>query len=773
MAGKLRVTLRKSPISYTPSARGTVRALGLHRIGQTVEVADDPAMRGQVRAVRFLVDGRGGPRRRHQGRRHQGGRRDGQRRRGGQRVKLHDLRPGARLDDRARRASAAASPPARARPPAAAPRARSPAPAARIPAWFEGGQTPIHRPRAQAARLQEPVQDRVRGRQRRPHLGVRRAGPLRRGRGGHGGRRPDDRRRQGRAADRQRRAAPRGRPHRHRCASRSRSSAAARSTGRSSSSPTPSRASAREKIEAAGGTASSSSCPTGRCRPSASTSRRGRGRPPRPSRPREARGRVDAEAAAEAVEPRPPWPSPRQGDRSAGAAAKAEPAPRRPRPSADATESATARPRPPRRGEPRPPPRSPPASAPSPSPRSSSRCSTPWSTRSARRTSGAASSSSWGCSSSTGAWRTCRCRASTVAAVQNILDQNDFLQLLNLFSGGGLSNFSIVALGVNPYINASIIMQLMTGVVPRLQSLSREGEYGRNKINQYTRYLTVPLALLQAYGYLALLSSARHRRRPGRSPTSTFASLETLTQIITLTAGTILAMWIGELITERGIGNGISFIIFAGIVGRIPQARRRLPRQPRPGRRRRLRHPGHRRRGRASSTSRKASGASPSSTPAACAAGACTRVARRSCRCASTRPASSPSSSPSASCSSRPSWRPTSRPPSVDDRRRHLANVIVDLLSPQQPALHRLLLPADGGLHLLLHRLHLQARRDGRPAAQERRLHPGHPAGQPDARLPGQGRHPHQPRRRHLPGHRGRLADRSSRPSSRARCSAA
>jgi preprotein translocase subunit SecY len=159
-----------------------------------------------------------------------------------------------------------------------------------------------------------------------------------------------------------------------------------------------------------------------------------------------------------------------------------------------------------------------------------------------------------------------------VSAVQNILSQNDFLQLLNIFSGGGLSNFSIVALGVNPYINASIIMQLMTGVVPRLQSLSREGEYGRNKINQYTRYLTVPLGILQAYGYLALLSSAT---ATGGDPAITnfaFASLETWMQIITLTAGTVLAMWIGELITERGIGNGISFIIFAGIVSQLPIA---------------------------------------------------------------------------------------------------------------------------------------------------------------------------------------------------------
>jgi len=150
-------------------------------------------------------------------------------------------------------------------------------------------------------------------------------------------------------------------------------------------------------------------------------------------------------------------------------------------------------------------------------------------------------------------------------AVANLVEQQQFLQLLDLFSGGGLRSFSIVAMGVNPYINASIIMQLMTGVVPRLQALSREGEYGRTRINQYTRYLTVPLALLQAYGYLAILSS--------QSIVTDFdiLSLATLTQMVTLAAGTVLAMWIGELITERGIGNGISFIIFAGIAARIPQ----------------------------------------------------------------------------------------------------------------------------------------------------------------------------------------------------------
>jgi preprotein translocase subunit SecY len=147
------------------------------------------------------------------------------------------------------------------------------------------------------------------------------------------------------------------------------------------------------------------------------------------------------------------------------------------------------------------------------------------------------------------------------------VEGNALVGLLDLFSGGGLSHFSVVALGMNPYINASIIMQLMTGVVPSLQALSREGEYGRNKINQYTRYLTVPLAILQSYGFLALLNSQK-------ALTGAFdlASFTTLTQIATLTAGAIALMWIGELITERGIGNGISFIIFAGIVSRAPSA---------------------------------------------------------------------------------------------------------------------------------------------------------------------------------------------------------
>jgi preprotein translocase subunit SecY len=151
--------------------------------------------------------------------------------------------------------------------------------------------------------------------------------------------------------------------------------------------------------------------------------------------------------------------------------------------------------------------------------------------------------------------------------LKSFFEQNALFGVLDLLSGGGLSAFSIVALGVNPYINASIIMQLMTGVVPSLQALSREGEYGRNKINQYTRYLSVPMALLQSYGFLALLNS-----QGVLSSGFDLGNGATLTQIATLTAGSIALMWLGELITEKGIGNGISFIIFAGIVSRAPSA---------------------------------------------------------------------------------------------------------------------------------------------------------------------------------------------------------
>jgi preprotein translocase subunit SecY len=146
----------------------------------------------------------------------------------------------------------------------------------------------------------------------------------------------------------------------------------------------------------------------------------------------------------------------------------------------------------------------------------------------------------------------------------DLFNSNQLLGLLDLFSGGGLATASIVGMGVNPYINASIIMQLMQGVIPSLGALAQEGEYGRNKLNQYTRYLTVPLAAAQGYGFSVLLQNAQV------IPAAPFFSFQTISLLLSFTAGTILLMWLGELISERGLGNGISFIIFAGIVGRIP-----------------------------------------------------------------------------------------------------------------------------------------------------------------------------------------------------------
>ncbi|MBI4078944.1 MAG: preprotein translocase subunit SecY [Candidatus Levybacteria bacterium] len=149
-----------------------------------------------------------------------------------------------------------------------------------------------------------------------------------------------------------------------------------------------------------------------------------------------------------------------------------------------------------------------------------------------------------------------------VASLKALFSQNQFLGLLDIFSGGTLANFSVMALGLNPYINASIILQLSTLVFPKLEALSKEGEAGRHKINQYTRMLTVPLAVLQAFGMYALLRS--------QSIISLLPPSELASFVVTMTAGTMFLVWLGELVTERGIGNGISMLIFAGIVGRIP-----------------------------------------------------------------------------------------------------------------------------------------------------------------------------------------------------------
>jgi preprotein translocase subunit SecY len=146
----------------------------------------------------------------------------------------------------------------------------------------------------------------------------------------------------------------------------------------------------------------------------------------------------------------------------------------------------------------------------------------------------------------------------------SLFAQNQFLGLLDIFSGGTLVNFSIMALGLNPYINASIILQLLTIVFPKLEELQKEGEYGREKINQYTRMLTIPLAAVQSVGMYALL---RNQGIVAASDPITILSL-----VVTMVTGTVLVMWLGELITEYGIGNGISLLIFAGIVGRLPVA---------------------------------------------------------------------------------------------------------------------------------------------------------------------------------------------------------
>lgn len=143
--------------------------------------------------------------------------------------------------------------------------------------------------------------------------------------------------------------------------------------------------------------------------------------------------------------------------------------------------------------------------------------------------------------------------------------QNGVLGLFNMFSGGAVGRLAIFALNIMPYISASIIIQLLTTVSPQLEALKKEGESGRRQINQYTRYLTVVLALFQAYGIaVGLESSGNAVRDPGL-----FFRIST---VLTLTGGTLFMMWLGEQITARGIGNGTSLIIFAGIVAELPSA---------------------------------------------------------------------------------------------------------------------------------------------------------------------------------------------------------
>lgn len=143
--------------------------------------------------------------------------------------------------------------------------------------------------------------------------------------------------------------------------------------------------------------------------------------------------------------------------------------------------------------------------------------------------------------------------------------QGGILSLFNMFSGGALSRFTVFALGIMPYISASIIIQLMTYVVPSLEQLKKEGESGRRKITQYTRFFTLGLALFQSYGISVALGN-----QPGLVINPGFGF--TVTTVVTLTAGTLFLMWLGEQITERGLGNGISILIFGGIAAGLPAA---------------------------------------------------------------------------------------------------------------------------------------------------------------------------------------------------------
>jgi preprotein translocase subunit SecY len=152
-----------------------------------------------------------------------------------------------------------------------------------------------------------------------------------------------------------------------------------------------------------------------------------------------------------------------------------------------------------------------------------------------------------------------------ILKLEDFFNGNDFLGMLNIFSGGGFAHLSIVMLGVGPYITSSIIMQLLTMMVPALKKIQQEeGEAGRRKFTMWSRWLTVPLALVQAFSFIVLLQKQGVLAQAG--------VLDLVSNTLIVTAGSLFLMWLGELITEFGIGNGVSLIIFAGIVARIPSA---------------------------------------------------------------------------------------------------------------------------------------------------------------------------------------------------------
>lgn len=156
-------------------------------------------------------------------------------------------------------------------------------------------------------------------------------------------------------------------------------------------------------------------------------------------------------------------------------------------------------------------------------------------------------------------------------ALRQLFESNQLLGLLDMFSGGAMSSFSVVAMGVYPYITASIIMQLLVPLIPPLDRLSKEGEAGQAKINQYTHIMTVPMAALQAISQITVFSRGALPVIENFNLFSAETFVTSFATLITLAAGTMFAVWLGELITEQGVGNGVSIIIFGGIVSRIPQ----------------------------------------------------------------------------------------------------------------------------------------------------------------------------------------------------------
>ena len=153
-------------------------------------------------------------------------------------------------------------------------------------------------------------------------------------------------------------------------------------------------------------------------------------------------------------------------------------------------------------------------------------------------------------------------------AVSNLMEKSDFSNFLNLISGGGLASFSIILVGLSPYITGSIVVQLLTKAIPRLEELSNDGESGRRKINQWTRMLTVPLAIVQSIAYIFILYQSTISANIASTFTPTAG--DWALSVVAMTAGSVILMWMGELITEQGIGNGISTLIFASIISQLP-----------------------------------------------------------------------------------------------------------------------------------------------------------------------------------------------------------